>query len=78
MILFFILLTEKQTTEKASYIDPFIFGTTFWQTLFTNWWYNVGRDFYNNPFETSKYWFNLNIENLELFNTMFNNMINKK
>jgi hypothetical protein len=78
MILFFILLTEKQTTEKASYVDPFIFGTTFWQTLFTNWWYNVGRDFYINPFETSKYWFNLNIENLELFNTMFNNMINKK
>ena len=71
------MLTEKQGKESIPYIDPFVFGTTFWQTVFTNWWYNIGRDLYNNPFEISRYWFNLNVENLELFNRIFN-IINKK
>ena len=48
--------------------DPFVFGTTFWPTLMTNWWYNVGRDFAMDPVKMSKYWYDVYVENLnELF-----------
>ena len=60
-----------------TYIDPFVLGTTFWQTLFTNWWYNIGRDLFNNPYEVSKYWYEFNIESIERFNNMFNTVNNK-
>ena len=43
--------------------DPFIFGLTYWQTLMTNWWYNIGRDLLNNQSKTMKYWYDYYIEN---------------
>jgi hypothetical protein len=60
-------------TRKANYpqkifdnFDPFIFGLTYWQTLMTNWWYNVGRDLLNHQSKTMKYWYDYYIENLGL------------
>jgi hypothetical protein len=72
------LTTEQKDNNKVlTYIDPFVFGSTFWQTLFTNWWYNIGRDLFNNPYEVSKYWYEFNIESIERFNNMFNTVNNK-
>jgi hypothetical protein len=47
-----------------SNFNPLIYGATFWQTLFTNWWYNVGRDLAKNATEMSKFWCNVYIRNL--------------
>ncbi len=52
--------------------DPFVFGTTFWPTLMTNWWYNVGRDFAMDPVKMSKYWYDAYIENLNEFFPILN------
>jgi hypothetical protein len=52
--------------------DPFVFGTTFWPTLMTNWWYNVGRDFVMDPVKMSKYWYDVYVESLNEFFPMFN------
>jgi hypothetical protein len=49
-----------------SNFDPFIFGLTYWQTLMTNWWYNIGRDLLNNQSKTMKYWYDHYIENFGL------------
>ena len=54
-----------------SNFNPLIYGATFWQTLATNWWYNVGRDFFNDPIKASKYWYDAYIENLKEFYPMF-------
>ena len=43
--------------------NPFIFGLTYWQTLMTNWWYNIGRDLLNNQSRTMKYWYDRYSEN---------------
>ncbi len=42
--------------------DPFVFGTTFWPTLMTNLWYNIGRDFVMDPVKMSKYWYDVYVE----------------
>jgi hypothetical protein len=68
---------QKDNNKALTYIDPFVLGTTFWQTLFTNWWYNIGRDLIANPYEVSAYWYELNIENIERFNNMFS-AVNKR
>lgn len=47
--------------------NPFVFGTTFWQTMMTNWWYSVGRDFAIDPIKMSKYWYDAYIEKLNDF-----------
>lgn len=52
--------------------DPFVFGTSFWPTLMTNWWYNVGRDFVLDPVKMSKYWYDVYVESLNEFFSMFN------
>ena len=52
--------------------DPFVFGTTFWPTLMTNSWYNVGRDFVLDPFKMSKYWYDVYVENLNELFPIFN------
>jgi hypothetical protein len=44
--------------------NPLIYGATFWQTLVTNWWYNVGRDLAKEATEMSKFWYNVYIRNL--------------
>jgi hypothetical protein len=50
-----LTVKQKDNNKVLTYIDPFVLGTTFWQTLFTNWWYNMGRDLINNPYEVSRY-----------------------
>jgi hypothetical protein len=66
-------LTRKANDLQKIFnnFDPFIFGLTFWQTLMTNWWYNVGRDLLSNPSKTMKYWYDYYIENFGL-DYMFN------
>jgi hypothetical protein len=58
-------LTKKANDLQKIFnnFDPFIFGLTFWQTLMTNWWYNVGRDLLSNPSKTMKCWYDYYIEN---------------
>jgi hypothetical protein len=72
-----LTIEQKDNNKVLTYIDPFVLGTTFWQTLFTNWWYNIGRELINNPYEVSKYWYEFNIESIDRFNNMFNT-VNKK
>jgi len=63
---------EEKEYDIFNMFNPFVFGTTFWQTLMTNWWYNVGRDFAMDPVKMSKYWYDAYIENLNEFFPILN------
>ncbi|MBA3976984.1 MAG: hypothetical protein H0X50_02155 [Nitrosopumilus sp.] len=63
---------EEKEYDIFTMFNPFVFGTTFWQTLMTNWWYNVGRDFAMDPVKMSKYWYDAYIENLNEFFPILN------
>jgi hypothetical protein len=52
------LIKESKVLEKIfPDFDPFIFGITFWQTLVTNWWYNIGRDLTKEYIIMTEYWY---------------------
>ncbi len=63
---------EEKEYDIFNMFNPFVFGTTLWQTLMTNWWYNVGRDFAMDPVKMSKYWYDAYIENLNEFFPILN------
>ena len=64
---------EKEKEYDAfNMFNPFVYGTSFWQNMMTNWWYNVGRDFFNDPIKMSKYWYDIYMENLKEFYPIFN------
>lgn len=71
--------TESIYNCEIDKFDPILFGVTNWQTLMTNWWYNFGRGFVNDPIKMSYYWYNTYLENLkDVFPIMFqNNSTNK-
>ena len=46
-----------------SNFNPLIYGATFWQTLVTNWWYNVGREIAKDATEMSKFWYDVYVHN---------------
>jgi hypothetical protein len=54
----------ENQNDIFSVFDPFVFGMTFWPTLLTNWWYNVGRDFVMDPIKMSKYWYDVYLGNI--------------
>jgi hypothetical protein len=47
-----------------SNFNSFIYGATFWQTLMTNWWYNVGREVVKDAIDMSKSCYSFYIHNL--------------
>ena len=62
---------EEDEHDISNMFNPFVFGTTFWKTLMTNWWYNVGRDFAMDPVKMSKYWYDAYMESLNEFFPVF-------
>ncbi len=67
---------REKENNVFNMFNPFVFGAAFWQNMMTNWWYNVGRDFFNDPIKMSKYWYDIYIDNLnELYPILniFNN-----
>ena len=48
---------ESKRLEKIyTDFDPIVFGITFWQTLVTNWWYNIVRDLVKEYVRMSQNW----------------------
>ena len=66
MIVYRIYLARNRENQSNvfSNFNPFIFGATFWQTLMTNWWYNVGREVVKDATEMSKFWYSFYIHYL--------------
>jgi len=54
------LAKESEKVNKIfNSFDPYVFGATFWQTLITNWWYNVGKDIVKDSIKISRYWYDV-------------------
>ena len=68
---------EENQNDVFGVFNPFVFGTTFWPTLMTNWWYNVGRDFAMDPVKMSKYWYDVYVESLNELFPIFNTVNNR-